>query len=161
MDIYSITKIVWEDEGNLAAYNSQGDLVTKLTPQGLQDLQKIHVGFTLVDERVKTPAPTFPKGPVNIGVRVVSTGAIARSDCPERIDGVSLNGGDKVLLVGQPNPNHNGVHVIKEIAKWGARKLRLTRIPTEVGGTVVVCMEGAIYEQCAWILHGEEWEANT
>lgn len=163
MDVFSIDTVVWQDSGDIVAYDAENNILMKLTLKGLEDLRKVHDEFVFLDDRKKAPdpLPPLPKGSngvPKIGVRVMSDSEVDRKDCPKTIDGVKLQPGDKVLLVAQQNPLHNGVHQVKLIgANHNGARIKLIQIPTEVQGTIVFVEEGLFHEQKLYTLQGDDW----
>ena len=159
MDIYTISEVVWENDGSIIAYDDNREVVAKLTEKGLRDLKELYDEFIFIDRRQRDPAPQIPKGPVNYTVRVVSTNDTDRKDCPDTIDGIRIKHGDRILLTNQKRPEHNGLHEVKT-TDWSRkfRNIKLRQIPTEVIGTVVVVKEGVFHESAVWVLDApNEW----
>ena len=92
-------------------------------------------------------------GPVRLSVRVVSSTNVSTAFPPASIDGVTLNVGDRVLLVGQTNPAHNGIYVLTNeptLQKADDWSIPSYRTP----GTLVYVREGTTYGKTLWVYNG-------
>ena len=80
-------------------------------------------------------------------VRVVSTTNITLNNI-QTIDGVALNGGDRVLVAGQSDAKENGIYIAKENADW----IRAGDLPdgSTCAGKTVVVQEGTQYADSLW-----------
>ncbi len=92
-------------------------------------------------------------GPVRLSARVASSTNVNTAFPPASIDGVTLNVGDRVLLVGQTNPVHNGIYVLTN--EPALQKADDWSIPSyQTPGTLVYVREGTTYGKTLWVYNG-------
>lgn len=143
MNIMSIVLVVWEDSGDIVAYDNDNQVVTRLTAQGLEELRTQNDKFLFRDER-KPDTFSIPKDHYDKPVRIVIEEYVDRTDLPEQADGVDLKPGDRILLASQPKAVWVGVHAVRAApTPNNPRRLRASLVPIEVIGTCVVVKEGS------------------
>ncbi|MEM3384262.1 MAG: hypothetical protein QXE78_01880 [Nitrososphaeria archaeon] len=88
-----------------------------------------------------------------MSARVASSTNVNTAFPPASIDGVTLNVGDRVLLVGQTNPVHNGIYVLTN--EFFLQKADDWSIPSyQTPGTLVYVREGTTYGKTLWVYNG-------
>ena len=158
MDPYTISTVIWENDGSIKAYNDAGELVTKLTAKGLEELGGMVEDIVVEDRRVKTKAPELPKGNYERSVIAVATEPVDRNDLPTTLDGVTIGIGDRVLLLNQDKPHWNGIH---RVVQGRGEALKAHSIPVEAEDTLLLVERGIQFELTLWQLKGGVWGRHT
>lgn len=140
--------------GRITAHDYDGNYLMDLEQDGLQELRKDHrfrISVIGPEEAKERPgASAFgPKSGTDIrSVRVRADGPISTKNrmAPAVVDGIRLEAGDYVLVVGQREPRSNGIYVVGRPGGDGRQSGGTwNRVSSPPTGTSVMVLEGSQY----------------